>query len=91
MIGTDRDLKAIYLDLIKLSKEHSELWTRYNHNSYQCYMAALIINAKKNLRLLLAEPGQGKTFVMILVALYMIKKKIVQEVYMFNPDLIVAS
>ena len=63
----------------------------YKHNLFQCYMAALTIHSFKRFRVFTAPPGQGKTYVMFLVAHYYLKKATVTKVFIFNPNAIVTA
>lgn len=46
--------------------------SEYQHNQLQCYMAARLVLKDDAIKIFMTPPGQGKTYVMILVARYLI-------------------
>ena len=54
-------------------------------------MTAKVLQGALSFKILQAAPGQGKTFVMLLVAHYFLKKGLAQKVYLFNPNSAVAA
>ena len=87
LIGDSDSLLAKYNAISVLSTNHSTTFAQsYRHSPYQCYMAALMVNGGEKLSILVAEPGQGKTFVMMLVVLYFGSVEADIKVIIFNSN-----
>ena len=64
----------------------------YRHNGVQCAMATLMFDDLPGpVGVFVAPPGQGKTFIMLLFALYIMEKRDVKKVYLFTPHPIVSE
>lgn len=58
----------------------------YKHNPYQCLLAAQLCAKTKPWKMLLLAPGQGKTFVMMLVARYLFSKTSTTNFMFITPN-----
>ena len=65
-------LGKIYREVVEISQRLHASKGTYKHNSFQCLMAAQLLDKNSPFKILKAAPGQGKTFVMILVAHYLL-------------------
>ena len=50
----------------------AELKKEYKHYPHQCLVAAKMLQAKSNWSMAIAEPGMGKSFVILMIAYYQI-------------------
>lgn len=74
LIASDGGLSAAYAKVLKLSERMAGLrGATYIHRPYQCYMAAKIaVDGTSKFTAAVIGPGQGKTFVMLLLAHYLL-------------------
>ena len=58
----------------------------YQHNTYQCFLAAKLYTCNKKWSLLKLAPGEGKTFTIILLARYIYSKSEAEAFVMISQN-----
>ena len=69
-MGDDNDLKSIFNEIEKISREFERKSSEFNHNRYQCYIAARVIHECLHRNAFTLGSGQGKSHVAFLIAAY---------------------
>ena len=65
---TDGQLDRAYREVTTISQSFAQATQDYKHNEYQCLLAAELFANDAKWQLLMLPPGEGKTFVLLLLA-----------------------
>ena len=63
----------------------------YKHNVYQCYLAALMFGLPGKFKTCVLGSGQGKTWIIVLLANYLITVKKIKEVVILTTSKLVVD